>query len=122
MRRFRMIALRCIVIGLLVYGPSGCSFNLDLGSESLFPTGTSFVVRGTADRIETQAGSCLVFLGENGATYHLFQSPRVDNDEFDLITTPGVTSRLELATRSDLFVDCKVGTIVEVQNILEVVP
>lgn len=122
MRRFRMIVSAGLITGLLGAGPIGCTFNLDLGSDTLFPVGTSFVVRGTADRIDTAQGSCLVFLGENGVTYHLFQSPRIDNDEFDLVTTPGVTSRLEIATRSDLIVDCQVGTIVEVQNILEIVP
>jgi hypothetical protein len=95
--------------------------NLDLAPETLFPTGTSFVVRGTMDLVDTEAGACLVWRGENGVTYHLFQHSRVANDEFDLVTTPGVTSRLELATRSDLVVDCQVGTIVEVQNILEIV-
>ncbi len=110
------------VAALALAGAGSCTINLDLGSDSLFPTGTSFVLRGTTDIVDTGSGSCLVWLGENGITYHLFQNSRVANDEFDLVTTPGVTSRLELATRSDLVVECRVGTVVEVQNILEIVP
>lgn len=100
----------------------GCSFNFDLGSDTLFPTGTTFVVSGTADVIPSDSGACKIWLGENGVIYHLFQTPRVANEDFDRITTSGVTSRLELATRSDLVVDCRVGTIVQVEDILEIVP
>lgn len=117
-----MRARKFVPWALALLGAGACTINLDLGSDTLFPTGTSFVVRGTADLVEQGDDRCLVWLGENGVTYHLFQNSRVANDEFDLITTPGVTSRLELATRSDLTVDCRLGTIVEVQNILEIVP
>ncbi|HRX85700.1 MAG TPA: hypothetical protein P5572_11845 [Phycisphaerae bacterium] len=113
---------RLLALAVVMLGAGSCTLNLDLGSDTLFPTGTSFVLRGTADLVDTPDGACLVWLGENGVTYHLFQNTRVANDEFDLITTPGVTSRLELATRSDLVVQCRLGTIVEVQNILEIVP
>ena len=61
-----------------------------------------------------QDGPCLVWLGDNGETFHLFQDPRIANDDFDRVTTPGVASRLELSVRTDLFVACEVGTIVEV--------
>jgi hypothetical protein len=105
---------------LLLIGAGSCTINF--AADTLFPTGTPFVLRGTADLAEYNGGTCLVWLGENGATYHLFQNSRVTNDDFDMITTPGVTARLELARRTDLFVDCPLGTIVEVQNVLEIVP
>jgi hypothetical protein len=116
----RRHALRIGLVAIYLL-PMACTFNLDLGTETLFPTGTAFVLSGTADRVDTQVGGCLVWLGENGVTYHLFQNPRVDNGEFDLVTTPGVTSRLELSTRTDLVVDCQIGTIAQVENILEIV-
>jgi hypothetical protein len=98
---------------------SACDVAVDLGADSLFPTGTSFVVRGTADVFEGN-GSCPIWIGENGVIYHLFQNPRVPNEEFDRVITPGTTSRLELAVRTDLVVTCQVGTIAEVEDILEI--
>ena len=89
-------------------------------APGLFATGTSFVVSGTAALID-EDGPCLVWMGENGVTYHLFQDPRVSNEDFDAVTAPGITSRLKLAVRTDLYVDCLVGTVVEVQDVLEIV-
>ncbi len=118
-----MFSIR-LVAALLVFlalGNLGCTFNADLGSDSLFPVGTSFVISGTAEAVASDTGTCLIWLANNGVTYHLFQSTRIANEDFDRITTPGVTSRLEIAPRSDLVVDCRMGTIVEVQDILEIV-
>ncbi|GJM27178.1 MAG: hypothetical protein DHS20C16_35930 [Phycisphaerae bacterium] len=113
-------------VGLLVllglFGIVGCTFNLDLGTDSLFAEGSAFVVSGTTDVATVEGTTCNVWIGENGVIYHLFQSPQVDNGEFDEITTPGVTSRLLIATRSDLVVDCQIGTIVDVEDVLEIVP
>ena len=78
------------------------------------------MVKGTSVVLDHK-GPCLAWLGDNGITYHLFQNPRVENAVFDHITTPGVTSRLQLSTRNDLQVACQIGTIVEVLNVLEVV-
>ncbi|NOX57377.1 MAG: hypothetical protein GXP29_00775 [Planctomycetes bacterium] len=114
--RRRVLPLLAILI------VSGCTFNLDLGAETLFPEGSAFVLSGTTDIIDTDDGQCNVWIGENGVAYHLFQSPRIDNGDFDRITTPGVTSRLEVATRNDLVVSCQVGTIVTVEDVLEIVP
>jgi hypothetical protein len=97
-----------------------CTFNVDLGAETLFPSGSSFVVKGTAENAPSPFGICNIWRGANGVTYHLFQGTRVDNADFDRVITPGVTSRLEIATRSDLIVDCQQGTIVEVRQILEI--
>ena len=112
--RFLILALATLAIA-----PAGC---IDLSipiAPTLFPTGTSFVVKGTATLLDND-GPCLAWIGENGVTYHLFQDPRVTNEDFDRVTTPGVTSRLLLASRSDLIVTCQVGTIVEVQDVLEI--
>jgi hypothetical protein len=99
---------------------SGC-IDLALNApETLLPVGTPFVVKGTAAVIDS-GGPCLIWEAENGITYHLFQDPRVDNETFDRVTTPGVTSRLEIAIRNDLEVVCQVGRIVEVQDVLEIV-
>jgi len=113
---------RALAVALLIFTCAGsCTFNLDLATDALFPTGTPFVMRGTADLLQSPDGACLIWRGENGVTYHLFQSSRVTNADFDNVTTPGVTSRIEIATRTDLVVDCRIGTIVEVQNVLEIV-
>ena len=109
-----------VLLGL--FGAMGCTINLDLGTEALFPEGSAFVISGTADVANVDGSPCNVWLGDNGVVYHLFQTPQVDNGEFDQVTTPGVSSRLLLATRSDLVVDCRVGTIVDVEDILEIVP
>jgi len=93
---------------------------IDLPEEiTLLPVETVFVLKGTSALVEN-GGPCLVWFGENGLTYHLFQSPRVDNATYDRIVTPGVTSRLELAKRNDLHVACEMGSILEVQNVLEI--
>jgi hypothetical protein len=109
---------------LVIVGPTlcGCTFSFDLGTGTLFPAGSSFVLKGTAQEVATDNGPCLAWLGENGEVYHLFQTVDVDSDEFDTVTTPGTTSRLEIGTRSDLTVACRIGTIVEVRDILEIVP
>ena len=96
-----------LIISVLFVVLAGC-IDLNDASSQLLPVGTSFVVQGTATTIDND-GPCLVWIGENGVTYHLFQDAQLDNDLFDLITTPGVTSRLEVATRSDLDVACQVG-------------
>jgi hypothetical protein len=94
----------------------GCNLN----TGSLFVRGEPFIISGTA-AVRDQHGPCPVWIGENGVTYQLFQGARLDNDEYDRILVPGVTSRLEIATRNDLVAKCDLGTIVEVQRILEVV-
>lgn len=98
----------------------GCiDFGLSFGP--LFPIGQPFVIKGVAEEIDTDSSLRLIWRGDNGITYHLFQSSLVPNGDFDKATTPGVTSRLLVVTRDDLAVDPKVGTIVEVRRILEIV-
>ena len=109
--------LLCVLLGILLY--AGCIDLTIPGQNTLFVKGESFVLSGTAAVIDND-GPCLVWLGTNGITYHLFQGIDLDNEDFDRVTTPGVTSRLELATREDLEVSCQIGTIVEVQGVLEI--
>lgn len=96
-----------------------CGCGLELGEADLLPRGTPFVLRGTA-AVTENGGPCLVWRGDNGQTYHLFQYPTLENEAFDQITEPGVTSRLVLATRTDLTLDCQTGVIVEVQDVLDI--
>jgi len=105
------------LVALAVFG--GCTVNIP-GENVLFAKGEPFILKGTAAVIDRN-GPCPVWIGENGVTYHLFQGGRLENADFDRITTPGVTSRLELAVRTDLTVTCQVGTIAEVQRVLEIV-
>ena len=43
----------------------------------LFPAGTPFVLKGTADLADVDGEPCLVWLAGNGVVYHLFQDLRV---------------------------------------------
>jgi len=113
--------LKTLVLGItLLAAVSGCSIDFDVLPDAFVTAGSPFVVRGTATVVDNE-GPCLAWIGENGVTYHLFQDPRVDNETFDRVTTPGVTSRLQIAVRTDLMLACRIGTIVEVRNVLEVV-
>jgi hypothetical protein len=111
-------ALVLTFLSLLVTITLACTIPVPT-TDSLFPTGTPFILSGTAALADNQ-GPCLIWVGENGITYHLFQAVNLESDLFDTITTPGTTSRLQLATRSDLEVACRMGTVVEVQDVLEV--
>ena len=116
-----MAHTRTLLSGLFIL--PWCWSCVDLGEaqQALLPGGAPFVVRGTATIVEVSGAPCLVWIGENGVTYHLFQDPLLDNESFDRITTPDTTSRLVIATRSDLVVACQVGTVVEVQEVLEII-
>ncbi|MDD5171021.1 MAG: hypothetical protein PHN75_19550 [Syntrophales bacterium] len=114
---FRVIIIICMLSASIF--ASGCSVNLSI-PEGLLSSGSPFVISGTATLADNN-GPCLIWIGENGIIYHLFQGLSVENETFDRITTPGVTSRLLLAERTDLEVTCLMGTIVEVQDVLEIV-
>lgn len=106
-----------MTLGVLLVG-AGCTIEIP-GQDTLFVRGEPFIMRGTAATINV-GGPCRVWIGDNGITYHLFQSVRLSSEEFDRVSTPGVTSRLQLATRNDLKVDCQTGDIVEVERVLDV--
>lgn len=115
-RKHLLIGLACMALL-----STACSYTFTIpGQNTLFVKGEGFVLRGTATILD-RGGPCLVWVGENGVTYHLFQGTGVTNEDYDRVATPGVTSRLQLATRSDLEVVCEVGTIVEVERVLEIV-
>jgi len=105
---------------VLALAPAGCSVNVELLPASLIATGSPFIVSGTSVVLDND-GPCPAWVGDNGITYHLFQSSRIDNDVYDRITTAGVRSRLEIAVRTDLELACRVGTLAEVRNVLEIV-
>ena len=79
----------------------------------------TFVITGTAS-ITDQDGPCPVWLGENGVTYHLFQSPSLANDVFDQVVSVGTTARLVLVVRLDLELTCAFGRTAEVIDVLEI--
>ena len=87
---------------------------------TLLNVGSPFVVRGTAALIDTPDGPCRVWVGENGISYHLFQSVELENDTFDQISSEGASSRLVLARRSDIELACAFGSVVEVRDVLEI--
>jgi hypothetical protein len=104
---------------------SGCiDANIPIGGGggiSLFPPG-AFVIRGRMDEATGMGMDCPVFRAETGINYHLFQTEAVENDVYDAVTTPGAVSRLVVQERSDLEIACQIGTIVEVQDVLELIP
>ncbi len=115
----RRLAPFSLVVALL-FASAACTLNVQLLPENLVTTGTPFVIKGTAAVLDNN-GPCLAWIGDNGIIYHLFQGPTVENAVFDHLNTPGVTSRLQIATRTDLQVSCQVGTIAQVVSVLEVV-
>ena len=106
----------CMLSVLILTWSCSVSFSIP---EGLLASGSPFVVSGTSTLVDNN-GPCLVWIGENGITYHLFQGSTVENETFDRISTPGVTSRLLLSKRTDLEVSCLMGTIVEVEDVLEI--
>lgn len=107
--------LLCTALVLTVVG--GCVFP---GQDTLFVRGEPFVIKGTA-ALADEGGPCIVWHGQNGVAYQLFQGANVPNEDYDRVITPGVTSRLLIAKRTDLVTNCDFGTIVEVQRVLEIV-
>ena len=111
---------RLLVLGMLAVGiaVAGCGSDL-LGGGLASVAGSSFVLRGTSAVVDGNE-PCLVWLGETGTTYHLFQGIGLPNEDFDRVTVPGTSSRLVIAIRDDLEVGCQMGTIAEVQRVLEI--
>ena len=121
--RLSVFAMTSLVPVLLLSG-CGEGLELSLGGDagvSLLPPG-SFVIRGQMQEPEGALESCRVFLADTGIRYHLFQEPDLDNDLFDAVTTPGAISRLEVQARPDIELTCHIGTIVEVRDVLELIP
>jgi len=103
---------------------SGCGpIEIPLGTGggiSLLPP-SAFVIRGRMTAPD-DPDACPQFEAETGVSYSLSQSPELDNDLFDAVTTPGTVSRIAVQVRDDLDVRCRGGTIVEVQDVLELIP
>ena len=114
----RPIATVWAVVGLsLLLGAASCITFPD--EVVVGASGQPFILKGTTTLLDDE-GPCLVWVGDNGMVYHLFQGTQVTNETFDRVTTVGTESRLQLSTRSDLAVSCQVGTIVEVVDVLQI--
>jgi hypothetical protein len=114
-RRSRQIV---VLVALAAVSLAGCGTAI----SNLITLDEAFIVKGTAEmKTAFAVGPCLAWVDTSGAVYQLFQGTNVSNAEFDLVTTPGVTSRLQLTVRSDLIVGCSVGTTAVVDAVLEVI-
>lgn len=102
-----LVCTSCIQIDL----PSG---------ESLFPA-ASFIVGGVME-VDTRGPECSLFHGDNGFEYHLFQGPRLTNEEYDQLFESGARSRLEIQVRTDLDLRCRRARVAEVIEVLEFIP
>lgn len=99
----------------------GACIELNLPSgDSLFAA-PSFIVSGTIE-LEPANPLCSRFRADNGYVYHLFQGPRLANDEYDQLFEDGARARLEIEIRDDLILTCRQGTLVEVVEVLEFIP
>lgn len=96
---------------------------LDIPSGgSLFPA-PAFIVTGVMEEVDHDRPQCSQFRADNGVVYHLFQGPRLTNDEFDQLFEEGARVRLEIEIRDDLdLATCAVGATVEVVEVLEFIP
>lgn len=114
---------RCLLMiaGALVSLSAGSCIEVDIPSgESLFPE-ASFIVSGTME-VDSRGPECSLFRADTGLAYHLFQGPRLTNEEFDQLFEPGSRSRLEIQVRKDLELLCRRGRSVEVIEVLEFIP
>jgi hypothetical protein len=102
-----------------LFGASCIEVDIPSG-ESLFPA-ASFIVGGTME-VDSRGPQCSLFHADNGRDYHLFQGPRLTNDEYDQLFEDGSRSRLEIQVRGDLKLNCRRGTVVEVVEVLEFIP
>ena len=115
MRSYRIRSSSFILIGGIL---GGC-ITIDLPDEGVLGGG-SFVVKGVAETVENN-GSCAIWLADEGRTFVLFQDPRLPNDDFDIVTTPGTRSRLVLDLRSALGDRCREDAIAAViDRVLEI--
>jgi hypothetical protein len=88
--------------------------------EGLFPA-ASFIVSGTME-VDPRGPECSIFHADNGFRYHLFQGPRLTNDEYDQLFEDGSRCRLEIQVRKDLTLTCAVGARAEIIEVLEFIP
>jgi hypothetical protein len=106
-------------VGLLLAAVMLAWFGSCISIDVPTPTGP-FVLSGQAQAIEDN-NSCFIWLANDGTTYVLWQGPRIPNDVFDTVVTPGTTARLELEIRTDLGRPCQEGaTVAQVTGVLEV--
>lgn len=104
---------------IALFAISAACFEIN-APDTLIPTGGPFVLSGATEVIDV-GGPCLVWRGDNGVLYHLFQHVNLESELFDEVTEPGVSSRLVVAERTDLDVICRVGPTLEVRDVLEII-
>jgi hypothetical protein len=105
-------------MGLLAI--AGCGLADGGGGGALFGS-DGFIIRGTMT-VVSENGVCPVFQADDGFSYQLRQGTGLSNEEYDAVTEIGAISRLEVTLREDLRTACRVGTVVVVLNVLELIP
>ena len=114
----KMKVLGLVWLGIMGGAVAGCVDIVLPENVSLIDVGSPFVMKGSAVLLDDD-GPCLAWLGDDGNTYHLIQVQTMENELFDELIVPGTRSRLVLARRRDLTVQCQMGVVAEVQNVLE---
>ncbi len=116
----RPTALRLTVALVALPAASCIDLNIPKG-EGLFPE-PSFIISGVME-LDAERPLCSRFQADNGLVYHLFQGPRLTNDEYDQLFENGARARLEIEIRKDLdLLGCRRGATVEVLEVLEFIP
>jgi len=110
-----------LTTALVALSVSSCiDLNIPEG-EGLFPE-PSFIISGVME-LDAEQQLCSRFRADNGLIYHLYQGPRLTNDEYDQLFQEGARARLEIEIRKDLeLVPCRRGATVEVLEVLEFIP
>lgn len=103
----------CIDLSGLVAGLTGDTLETAL-------TGP-YIVGGVME-VDAETRPCSLFREDSGVTYLLFQGTRMTNEDFDTLFQDGAWVRLEINRRNGLLTNCGGGTIVEVQEVLELIP
>ncbi len=121
MANSRRLAAMCAAAAAATLTVSCIDLDIPTG-EDLFPP-SSFITSGTVE-VSPDGPECSVFHADNGFDYHLFQGPRLTNDEYDQLFEDGTRSRLEIQVRRDLELRCGGirGRNAEVIEVLEFIP
>jgi hypothetical protein len=118
MLRRQVSLIAAVAAGVLV---TASCMEVDIPSgEGLFPD-ESFITGGTME-VDPRGPECSLFHADNGLDYHLFQGPRLTNDEYDQLFENGARARLEIQVRGDLELRCGFGRNAEVVEVLEFIP
>ncbi len=109
----------CVVVVVLCNWTAGC---IDLPEDSIQAALEGPYIVGGVMQVNAETRPCSLFLEDSGVPYLLFQGTSMTNEDFDSLFQDGARMRLEINRRSSLLTACEGGTIVEVQEILELIP